>query len=396
MRTSGAMAVAESAARAGPSDPQHPSARRPRPPPRAASARVAAPVHGARLGLAADPPARPARRASSSCSRRSSTSASRATACSCSPGSSCGRGSRPASWRRRGPEAGGTSCSARASRTSPCRCGGRGAHRRPAHGAPAAARAARGRRAAQPGGAAVPGAPGPEFALTGGLGMLAAAANVFFRDVGQRRHPWRSDALLRSHPSSSGCGNVPERFQWVMRLNPLTSLSTPRGRCCSTAARRARDACVVPSWAPMRRRSPAPGLPPRSSRGSSTSCDLGLCGFDGVWKGYRDLRRGGANAARDAGRGRAPATGGRRALGAARRLARAGRPGESLGVVGRNGAGQVDTPAAGLAARSADPWQRRRPPRQRLGAEPRRILRPPAHRPGERVHRRARRRRHLR
>ena len=60
------------------------------------------------------------------------------------------------------------------------------------------------------------------FLLTAGLGMLTAAANVFFRDVANVV----SLALLTLFyltPIFFGLRNIPERYQWVMHLNPLTA-----------------------------------------------------------------------------------------------------------------------------------------------------------------------------
>jgi lipopolysaccharide transport system permease protein len=60
------------------------------------------------------------------------------------------------------------------------------------------------------------------FAFTAGLGMLCAAANVFFRDVTNIV----GLALLAAFyvtPVFYGLRNVPERFAWVLHANPMTA-----------------------------------------------------------------------------------------------------------------------------------------------------------------------------
>jgi lipopolysaccharide transport system permease protein len=62
----------------------------------------------------------------------------------------------------------------------------------------------------------------PLFAFTAGLGMLASAANVFFRDVANIVS-LTLFTLFYATPIFFGLRNVPERFQWVMHVNPMTA-----------------------------------------------------------------------------------------------------------------------------------------------------------------------------
>jgi lipopolysaccharide transport system permease protein len=89
------------------------------------------------------------------------------------------------------------------------------------------------------------------FAFTAGLGMLAAAANVFFRDVANVV----SLGLLMLFyltPIFFGLRNVPERFQWVMNLNPVTAhVNAARALLFEARLPALRDALVVVLLSPL-------------------------------------------------------------------------------------------------------------------------------------------------
>lgn len=61
------------------------------------------------------------------------------------------------------------------------------------------------------------------FLVASGLGMFFSAVNIRYRDV---RHalPFFLQALLFATPVIYSTSLVPERWQWVLRLNPLTGI----------------------------------------------------------------------------------------------------------------------------------------------------------------------------
>jgi len=66
---------------------------------------------------------------------------------------------------------------------------------------------------------------GLQFAITAGVALLAAPLNVYFRDV---ENVVGVGLLLLFYltPVFYGLKNVPERFHWLLELNPLTPLVT--------------------------------------------------------------------------------------------------------------------------------------------------------------------------
>jgi len=64
---------------------------------------------------------------------------------------------------------------------------------------------------------------GLQFALTAGMALVLAAANVYFRDV-QNIVGVGTLLLFYLTPVFYGLKNVPEQYQWLISLNPLTPL----------------------------------------------------------------------------------------------------------------------------------------------------------------------------
>ena len=62
-----------------------------------------------------------------------------------------------------------------------------------------------------------------QFAMTAGIALIASAVNVYFRDV---NNIVGVGLLLIFYltPVFYGLKNVPERFQWLLQVNPLTPL----------------------------------------------------------------------------------------------------------------------------------------------------------------------------
>jgi len=62
-----------------------------------------------------------------------------------------------------------------------------------------------------------------QFAMTSGIALIASALNVYFRDV---NNVVGVGLLLGFYltPVFYGLKNVPERFQWLLQVNPLTPL----------------------------------------------------------------------------------------------------------------------------------------------------------------------------
>lgn len=91
----------------------------------------------------------------------------------------------------------------------------------------------------------------PLFAFTAGLGMLASAANVFFRDVANIVS-LALFTLFYATPIFFGLRNVPERFQWVMHVNPLTAhVNAARAVLFDGRAPAARDVLIIGLVSPM-------------------------------------------------------------------------------------------------------------------------------------------------
>ena len=224
-----------------------------------------------------------------------------------------------------------------------------------------------------------------QFTLMAGIAWIGSAANVFMRDV-ENVIGVLLTLTFYCTPIFYSIDSVPERYQTLLRLNPMTTMvESYRGVLMGTelpgarAARRG-DGRRAPCWPAS-----AGSCSAAPSPASWTSCDRRGRRPRGGLEVVSALRPGRAHAARVR---RPPASGARRpgaALGAARRLAhRRARRGRRADR--RQRRGQVDAAAACVRPRPAHERARRAPRPHGVGAEPRRRLRPDPERPRERPH----------
>ena len=190
-----------------------------------------------------------------------------------------------------------------------------------------------------------------QFVLMAGIAWLAAAANVFMRDI-ENVIGVGLTLVFYCTPIFYSIASVPERYQTLLRLNPMTTMvESYRGVLMGTEFPSARRLAVGDASAARCSRSRVARVPPRRAaiRGRAVSAPAVV--LEGVWKSYPRYEPG-ARTLRGFVARRAP--GARRpgaALGPPGRLA-VGRAGRVRRGHRRQRRGQVDAPAPGLGARA--------------------------------------------